>query len=118
MPPSSPRKKANRQNALKSTGPRSAAGKAVSSANATQHGILSRHLILPGESRAEFDALLQQLMGVNWGQTPISGSQDVDAGAESTQRRGQWNPACASGDPCHEVVRLRGAVHNAQCVYA
>lgn len=63
MPPSSPRKKANRQNALKSTGPRSAAGKAVSSANATQHGILSRHLILPGESRAEFDALLQQLMG-------------------------------------------------------
>ena len=62
MPSSSPRKKANRQNALKSTGPRSAAGKAVSSANATQHGILSRHLILPGESRAEFDALLQQLM--------------------------------------------------------
>jgi hypothetical protein len=62
MPPTSPRKKANQQNALKSTGPRSAAGKAVSSANATQHGILSRHLILPGESRAEFDALLQQLM--------------------------------------------------------
>jgi hypothetical protein len=62
MNSSEPRKKANRQNALKSTGPRSMAGKLASSANATQHGILSRHLILPGESRAEFDALLQQLM--------------------------------------------------------
>ncbi len=62
MNSSEPRRKANRQNALKSTGPRSFAGKSVSSANATQHGILSRHLILPGESRAEIDALLQQLM--------------------------------------------------------
>ena len=57
------RTQANKQNALKSTGPRTKAGKAASSVNAVQHGILSRHLILPSESRDEFDALLQQLMG-------------------------------------------------------
>lgn len=62
MATSSRRTQANRQNALQSTGPRTAAGKAASSGNAVQHGILSRHLILPGESRDEFDALLLQLM--------------------------------------------------------
>ena len=56
------RTQANKQNAMQSTGPRTAAGKAASSSNAVQHGILSRHLILPGESRDEFDVLLQQLM--------------------------------------------------------
>ena len=54
---------ANKQNALQSTGPRTRAGKVASSANAVQHGILSRHLILPGESRDEFESLLQKLMG-------------------------------------------------------
>ncbi len=62
MATSNHRTQANRQNALQSTGPRTAAGKAASSGNAVQHGILSRHLILPGESRDEFDALLLQLM--------------------------------------------------------
>ncbi len=62
MATSNRRTQANRQNALQSTGPRTAVGKAASSGNAVQHGILSRHLILPGESRDEFDALLLQLM--------------------------------------------------------
>lgn len=53
---------ANQKNALKSTGPRTPAGKASSSANATQHGVLSRHLILPGEDRQDYDALLVQLL--------------------------------------------------------
>ena len=46
---------ANRQNALKSTGPRSAEGKTKSSRNAVKHGILSRHLRLSTESKTEFD---------------------------------------------------------------
>jgi len=62
MAPSRSREQANQANALQSTGPRTAAGKARSSANAVQHGILSRHLILPGESQAEFNDLLQTLM--------------------------------------------------------
>ena len=62
MTTSSRRKRSNQQNALKSTGPRTPAGKAASSANAVRHGILSRHLILPGESREEFDELLSLLL--------------------------------------------------------
>jgi hypothetical protein len=51
----------NRSNAMQSTGPISAAGKARSSQNALQHGILSGKLLLPTESAHEFGALLSQL---------------------------------------------------------
>ena len=40
---------ANRLNARKSTGPRSAAGKAVSSMNALQSDIDAQSLVIPGE---------------------------------------------------------------------
>lgn len=53
---------ANQKNASKSTGPRSASGKARASRNALRHGILSTHLILPDESREEFDALFSTLV--------------------------------------------------------
>ena len=62
MVTSSRRALANQKNAIKSTGPRTSAGKASSSANAIQHGILSRHLILPGEEREDYDAVLNQLL--------------------------------------------------------
>ena len=45
---------ANRRNAKKSTGPRTAAGKARSSLNAFTHGILSKHAFLPGEDSVQF----------------------------------------------------------------
>ena len=51
----------NRSNALKSTGPKSTLGKAASSQNSLRHGVLSAHLILPNESRKEFDALQAEL---------------------------------------------------------
>ncbi len=53
---------ANQLNALRATGPRTAAGKAVSSANARKHGILSRQLIIEGESAEDFGALLEALL--------------------------------------------------------
>jgi hypothetical protein len=40
---------ANRSNAAKSTGPTTAAGKAIASQNALRHGLLSRRVLLPGE---------------------------------------------------------------------
>ena len=49
---------ANRRNALKSTGPRTARGKAVASRNAFQHGFRSRAASLP---REDFRAFLQLL---------------------------------------------------------
>jgi hypothetical protein len=54
---------ANQTNAKASTGPKTARGKAVSSANATRHGMLSRELLLPHEDPAEFDELLSALIG-------------------------------------------------------
>jgi hypothetical protein len=51
----------NALNAQKSTGPKTAVGKATSSQNARSHGVLSAQLIIPGESRDEFDALFGQL---------------------------------------------------------
>ena len=53
---------ANRRNALKSTGPRTPEGKAVSRYNALKHGIFAKAVIPPAlepyESRADFDDLL------------------------------------------------------------
>lgn len=46
---------ANQRNALRSTGPRSLAGKGRSQFNAVQHGLTARHALLPGENRAEFE---------------------------------------------------------------
>lgn len=57
--------RANRANAKRSTGPRTAHGKARSRLNALKHGLLSRELVNPALEgsrwRAEFDALLRRL---------------------------------------------------------
>jgi len=47
----------NRKNARRSTGPRSAKGKARSRLNALKFGVTSRALLLPGESPAELESL-------------------------------------------------------------
>jgi len=46
---------ANRSNAQKSTGPRTAEGKAASSHNAVKHGLLAEQVVIHGEDPAEFD---------------------------------------------------------------
>jgi len=53
---------ANRSNALQSTGPTTAEGKAAASRNATRHGVLSTRLFLEDEDPAEFQALLDDLV--------------------------------------------------------
>jgi len=52
---------ASRANARKSTGPRTAAGKAASRDNAYKHGMRARNPVAPGEDQAAFDARLAQL---------------------------------------------------------
>lgn len=54
-------KRANRSNALKSTGPTSEAGKAAVRLNATRHGLLSSAPIMAGEDESEYAALCEQL---------------------------------------------------------
>lgn len=51
----------NRTNAAKSTGPRSATGKAVASRNAERHGILSSRLLIDGEDGQAFEQLVDEL---------------------------------------------------------
>ena len=48
--------RANRANAQKSTGPRTAAGKEKASQNAVKHGLLAREAVIPGEDPEEFEA--------------------------------------------------------------
>ncbi len=52
--------KTNRENARKSTGPRTAAGKAASCKNRLSHGLCSTSLLVFGETQEEFDALRLQ----------------------------------------------------------
>ena len=47
--------KANRQNASKSTGPRTAEGKAAVSQNAVKHGLFASATVINGEDRADFE---------------------------------------------------------------
>jgi hypothetical protein len=53
---------ANRQNALRSTGPVTAPGKSASSANAFRHGLTSARIVIPGEDSAEYDAMREDLL--------------------------------------------------------
>jgi hypothetical protein len=52
---------ANRQNALKSTGPKTPGGKAAVRLNAVRHGLLSREILLPGEDEGALRELNDRL---------------------------------------------------------
>ena len=53
---------ANKENSQKSTGPKTAEGKAASSLNRLSHGFASHATIIPGENHEEFKALVTGLM--------------------------------------------------------
>src|SRR4051794_16422397 len=53
--------RANRQNALKSTGPKTPEGKAATRLNALKHGLLSRETLLPGEDEEALRELGERL---------------------------------------------------------
>ena len=52
---------ANRQNALKSTGPKSSTGKMIASRNSTKHGFYSTSVLLPSEDPEEFLSFARRL---------------------------------------------------------
>lgn len=52
---------ANRENSLKSTGPKTIEGKAVVARNALKHGILSKEVLLMGENKKSLEELTQTL---------------------------------------------------------
>jgi len=53
---------ANRRNALKSTGPRSAEGKARVARNALKHGLLSHDMLIMGENAEELELFREAMM--------------------------------------------------------
>jgi hypothetical protein len=53
---------ANRRNSRRSTGPRTAAGKATSSANATSHGLTAERVVIFDELPAEFEAFRDRML--------------------------------------------------------
>jgi hypothetical protein len=61
---------ASRTNGAKSRGPVTEEGKQASSQNRLAHGLLSKRIVLPGESQEEFDELLNSLLDEHQPQTP------------------------------------------------
>ena len=61
---------ANRNNAKKSTGPKTPEGRAAARLNGLKYGLYAETLILPGEDPAEFDALLDRLDAEHQPATP------------------------------------------------
>lgn len=53
---------ANRQNALRSTGPRTAEGRAIASQNAIKHGLRAETTVIAGENAEEFNQFRQLLL--------------------------------------------------------
>src|SRR5947209_8392077 len=49
----------NRLNALKSTGPRTEAGKAAAALNSLRHGLMARELLVKGENEEDFTVFAQ-----------------------------------------------------------
>lgn len=64
------RQQSNRLNAWRSTGPKTATGKAASSKNRLAHGLCSLELLLTGESPEEFEALRHQMISTYQPFTP------------------------------------------------
>ena len=61
LPPTPAQLRANRLNAALSTGPQTAEGKGAVARNAVRHGLTGAFMVLPWESREEFDRLAQDL---------------------------------------------------------
>ena len=114
--------RANRSNAQKSTGPRTAEGKAVVAQNAVKHGLLARAAVLQGEDWEEFTELRENLLeelspegrlegllaerivSLSWRRHYKHGG----AGREALGRRCHLNGPGASGLPCAARAARRG----------
>jgi hypothetical protein len=71
MPVSEKQLEANRRNAQRSTGPRTAEGKARSSLNNLRHGLTGQITVLPEEDREAHDAFCNRLITGFQPETPI-----------------------------------------------
>src|SRR4051812_38115947 len=82
---------ANRRNSQKSTGPRTAEGKARTRSNALRHGLLARQALLPGEDGAGLQEIETQLLA---DLQPVGALESLFAGRITS---GSWRLRRAEG---------------------
>ncbi|MBN1507895.1 MAG: hypothetical protein JW955_13675, partial [Sedimentisphaerales bacterium] len=110
---------ANRANARKSTGPRTAIGKAIVAQNAIKHGLLARRAVIKDEDPAEFEgyraamteslrprdaaeeSVVQRIINLSWRLKRAERMQDetLDFLLEADARECQTRHLRSSGDP-------------------
>lgn len=107
--------RANRANALKSTGPRSVEGKAVSSFNALKHGMDAASVVLPGENPGDYEIMVASYDEELQPQTPTERFQ-VD-----TMIQAKWQKQRllrVESDLYRDVIRQSGATTLATALQA
>jgi len=128
--------RANRANAQKSTGPRTAAGRAKSARNSLRHGAFARAVVLDNESRARFEelwaslkktfrpgntielSLVQNMAVARWHQMRIWAMERAAISSE-IQKQTLEDPETASLDPAaRAAVAYRALADNSRCLEA
>lgn len=95
---------ANRANAQKSTGPRTADGRAVSRLNAVRHGLTAEQIVLTDESAGDFDAFRAALID------ELDVGSALEAGLADDVAALMWRlKRCHRIEPA--LLRLRTAEH-------
>jgi uncharacterized protein YecA (UPF0149 family) len=96
---------ANQANGRRSHGPRTAEGKARSSANSLRHGFCSQSVLLPGDDPAEYQAMLDELRD-HFGPADLTEERTVRemADAEWRLRRARQHQETLLTDACEELA--------------
>lgn len=105
---------ANRLNARKSTGPRTAEGKAVASQNSIRHGLLAENDVISSESEADFNLYRRQLLDELKPDSPMESvlAERIVTLSWRLKRAGRFQKhaidtlnACVSGDPLKKLTQ-------------
>ncbi len=97
-PPSELQQEASRANGAKSRGPVTEEGKKASSQNRRSHGLLSKKIVLEGESQEEFDALLDSYLEEHQPETPTERSLIESMAAARWRQERVWTLETAAMD--------------------
>jgi hypothetical protein len=96
---------ASRTNGAKSRGPITEKGRQASSQNSRTHGLLSKKVVLAGESQEEFDALLASFLDEHQPETPTEHDFIEKMAAARWRQERVWN--CETAGLNNEIRRPR-----------
>ena len=94
---------ASRANGAKSHGPVTKEGKQASSQNSRKHGLLSKRVVLEGESQEEFDALLASFLEEHQPQTPTEAALIENMAVARWRQQRVWSLETTALD--HQIRR-------------